>query len=77
MVQAVIRISEHANRILNVVKAKYDLRDKSQAIEVVTKQYEMGIMEPELRPEYIRKLQKIEKQKKVAVKDFSKQFGLK
>ncbi|MBI2173073.1 MAG: DUF2683 family protein [Candidatus Aenigmarchaeota archaeon] len=34
MVQAVVKLSEHTNRILNIVKAKYGLRDKSEAIEV-------------------------------------------
>lgn len=63
MVQAIITISEHANRVLNIVKAKYGLRDKSQAIELVAEKYEEEIMEPELRPEYIEKLKKIQKGK--------------
>ena len=59
MVQAVINIDEHVNRILNIVKAKYGLKDKSQAIEVVVKEYEREFMEPEIRPEYVEKLCKI------------------
>ena len=35
MVQAMIDISEHTNRVLNIVKAKFGLKDKSQAINVV------------------------------------------
>ncbi len=53
MVQAVVRLSEHANRILNIVKAKYDLRDKSEAIEKITAEYEHELLEPELRPEFV------------------------
>ena len=63
MVQAVINIKEHANRVLNVVKAKYGLKDKSQAIELVIAEYETSFLEPELRPEYVEKLKKIQKGK--------------
>ena len=63
MVQAVINIKERANRILNIVKAKYGFKDKSQAIEHVIEQYEANFLEPELRPEYVNKLEKIRKGK--------------
>ncbi len=62
MVQAVINIEENTNRVLNIVKAKFGLRDKSQAINLVVSEYEESLLEPELRPEYIEKLQKIKKQ---------------
>ena len=39
MVQAMIDISEDANQILNIVKAKENLKDKSQAIEKVVLEY--------------------------------------
>jgi hypothetical protein len=61
MVQAMIRIGERTNRVLNVVKAKYGLKDKSQAIELVVSNYEAQFLEPELRPEYIEKIGRIEK----------------
>jgi len=63
MVQAVINIKERTNRILNIVKAKYGFKDKSQAIEHVIEQYESAFLEPELQPEYIEKLEKIRKGK--------------
>lgn len=63
MVQAVIHIKDRTNRVLNIVKAKYGLRDKSQAIELVIEKYETAFLEPELRPEYIEKLEKIRKGK--------------
>lgn len=63
MVQAIIDIEDHTNRILNIVKAKYGLKDKSQAINLITEQYEDQILEPELKPEYIQKLQKIKQEK--------------
>lgn len=63
MVQAVINIKDRTNRILNIVKAKYGLKDKSQAIELVIAQYEASFLEPELRPEYGEKIKKIQKGK--------------
>ena len=67
MVQAFIKISDRTNRVLNVVKAKYDLKDKSEAINVVAKEYEMKIMEPQLRPEYVKKALNIQKQAPIKV----------
>jgi len=61
MVQAVINIQEETNRVLNIVKAKFGLKDKSQAIELVVAEYEENFLEPELRPEYIEKIQDLEK----------------
>jgi len=69
MVQAMINITEHANRVLNIIKAKYGLKDKSEAIDLVVNGYEESILEPELRPEYIKKLQKIEKEKGIPFKN--------
>jgi len=62
MVQAIINISKNANQILNIVKAKHNLKDKSEAIELVTMEYGGDILEPELRPEYIEKIKRIEKE---------------
>lgn len=59
MVQAMINIDEKANRVLNIVKAQYGLKDKSEAINFVVDEYEENFMEPEIRPEYLEKLKKI------------------
>lgn len=53
MVKAIIDISQHANQILNIVKAQYNLRDKSEAIEAVVKLYEKELMGIQLRPGYL------------------------
>ena len=63
MVQAIINVNERTNQILNIVKAKYNLKDKSEAINVMAEKYENEILEPELRPEYVEKLNKIRKGK--------------
>jgi hypothetical protein len=67
MVQAIVNIDEHANRVLNIVKAKFGLRDKSEAINIMAEQYEEEILEPELKPEYIEKALKIHAQPSVKV----------
>lgn len=67
MVQAMININEEANRVLNVIKAKYGLRDKSEAINLIVKEYEESFLEPELRPEYIKKALRIHKQPSIKV----------
>ncbi len=76
MVQALVNISDRANRVLNVVKAKYGLRTKSEAVERLAEEYERELLEPELRPEYVRRLKRIEKEKSVRVEDFARHFGL-
>lgn len=67
MVQAIIDIDNHTNRILNIIKAKFGLKDKSEAIDLMAEQYEEKILEPELRPEYIEKAKRIMKQKPIKV----------
>ncbi|MBD3204281.1 DUF2683 domain-containing protein [Candidatus Woesearchaeota archaeon] len=80
MVKAIINIDDHTNRILNIVKAKFGLNDKSEAIEAMAMQYESEILEPQLRPEFIEKMKKLGKDKSVKVgnlKEFRKRYGIK
>lgn len=67
MVQAIIDISEDANRVLNIIKARYGLKDKSQAIDVMAEEYADEVLEPELRPSYAEKALRIQKQKPILV----------
>lgn len=76
MVNAMINISNQANQILNIVKAKHNLKDKSEAIEYVTLVYGEDILEPKLRPEFIEKMRKRQLEPTVKIKDFRKHFGL-
>ena len=76
MVQAMINISNEANQILNIVKAKYNLLDKSKAIEKVILDYGEDMLEPELRPEFIEKMKKRQLEPTVKIDDFNKHFGL-
>ncbi len=74
MVQAVVKLSEHSNRILNIVKAKYGLRDKSEAIEKIATEYEAEILEPELRPEFVQSVQQAQKGKFKKVNNINEIF---
>ena len=76
MTQALIKLNENINRVLNIVKAKYDLKDKSETIEFIVKKYIEYENEPELKPEFIEKMKKIKKEKSIRVDDFAKRYGL-
>ncbi|MBN2067225.1 MAG: DUF2683 family protein [Candidatus Diapherotrites archaeon] len=74
MPTAIVKIDEDANKVINIVKAKYGLKDKSQAINKMAEEYGQELLEPELRPEYIEKLRKYEKEKTVKAKDIDSYF---
>ena len=76
MVQAVVNLTEHENRIINIIKGKYGFRNKSETIEFIINEYEKDFLEPELRPEYVEKMKKIEKGKMTKIKDFREYFGI-
>ncbi len=76
MVQALIHINENVNRVLNIVKAKYDFKDKGEAIEFVVNEFIENENEPQLKTEFIEKIKKIQKQKSIKVDDFAKRYGL-
>ena len=74
MPQAVVNISDKANRVLNIVKAKYGLKDKSSAIEKIADEYEQEILEPELKPEFIESVKKAQNGKFKKVNSISEIF---
>ena len=55
MIQARVKISNRTNQVLNIVKAKYNLKDKSAALDLVVAQYEEKILEPRYSPEARKK----------------------
>jgi hypothetical protein len=75
MVKAIVILDERTNRILNILKAKHGLKDKSQAINLMAQQYELCVMEPELRPEFVESLKASQKEKTVKIQDFSKRYS--
>jgi|GEM_PF-108152 len=79
MVQALVTLDDNTNRVLSTVKAKYNLKDKGEAIAFVVNHYIDGVNEPELRPEYLKKLEKIRKGKFTrfnSMEEFDAYFGL-
>jgi len=79
MVNALINLSENANRVLNMIKAKYDFQDKSQAVEFVIKEFIEQEGETEFRPEWIKKMKKVQKQPTIKIgtlENFRKRYGL-
>lgn len=76
MVQAIVKLGEHEDRVLTIVKGKFGLRNKSQAINFVIDKFEEELLEPELRPEFIEKMKKRQLEPTVRIADFKKHFGL-
>jgi len=78
MVKNVIELNERDSRVINIVKAKYGLKDKSQALSVIIKRYEECELESQLRPEFVKEIEDTVKNAKfVKVKDFEQEYGLK
>jgi hypothetical protein len=80
MVKAIVEIDEEANNVINLLKIQYGLKDKSQAINEMAKQYKELVLESEIRPEYLKRLKKIQKEPIIRVgsfNDFKKRYGLK
>lgn len=67
MVQAVININEKEDRVLNIVKGKFGLKNKSEAVQLIVSEYEQEFLEPELRPEFIEEMKVIQKQKAIPI----------
>lgn len=61
MPKSVIELSDHATRVVNVVKAKEGLKDKSEALERIVEEFEEHVLDPNLRPEFVEDLQRIRK----------------
>lgn len=64
VIKALVKFNEDEDQIINIVKAKYRLRNKNDALRLVLKKYKENELEPELRPEYIKKLIRIERKGK-------------
>ena len=76
MVKAIVNIDDDANRILNIVKAKENLKDKSEVINLILMIYGKEMLEGELRPEFVSELLKAQNEEAVDVKDWNKHFDL-
>ena len=75
MVKAIVNINENANQILNIIKAKENLKDKSEALNLVINIYGKELLEPRLRPKFIKDLLNAQKEKTIKIKDFSEHYN--
>jgi hypothetical protein len=64
MVQAMVRLGDREDRLLAVVKGKYGLKNKSDAMNFIISRFEEELLEPELKPEFIDKIKNLEKKGK-------------
>ncbi len=62
MVQTLINLDSMEDRVLNIVKARHGLKNKSQAIAMILKSYADVFLEPSINPLYIKRLDKIKKE---------------
>ncbi len=79
MVKAIVEIDEEANNVINILKAQYGLKDKSQAINEMARQYKALVLESGIRPEYLKKLERIQREPIIRIgstTDFRKRYGL-
>ncbi|MAH17745.1 MAG: antitoxin [Euryarchaeota archaeon] len=76
MINALIKLDERSNRVLNIIKAQLGLRNKSEAVQVAVQAYETEHLEPELRPSYVARLKELRDEESVEVTDFTERYGL-
>ena len=56
MVSARVEINEYTNRVLAIIKAKFGLKDKSEAINKFIELYGEEIAEKQANEEYVKKI---------------------
>jgi hypothetical protein len=82
MVYARVELNDYTNKVLNVIKAKYDLNDKSEALNKFAELYGEKEVEKQVSDKYVRKILRMEEQhfkkhgyKKMTGKELDKLFG--
>ena len=51
-----VKVKDYTNRVLGVVKEKYGLRDKGDALDKFAEMYGEEFVEPEVREEVVREV---------------------
>ncbi len=81
MVKAIVEIDKEADKVLKHLKVEFNLKDKSEAINLMAKEFKRFVrIEPEIRPEYAKELMKIRRGRHIrigSVDNFKKRYGLK
>lgn len=76
MVNALVKINDETNRVLNSVKAIHGLKDKGEAIEFVVERFCEASQEPQFKKSYVDEIKKAKKQKPITVHSFASRYGL-
>lgn len=61
MISARVQLNDYANKVLNIIKIKFGLNDKSEALNKFVEIYGEDVMEKEATEEYAKKAIKIAK----------------
>ena len=59
MIDARLSLSEYSNKVLNVIKAKFGLKDKTEAINKFIEMYGDDVVEKEPKDQYVKKILEI------------------
>ena len=59
MVSARVKLDEYANKVLGVIKIKFGLKDKSEAINKFMEMYGDEIVEKQAKDEYVKKVLRV------------------
>ncbi len=59
LISARVNLNPYVNKVLGIVKLKYDLKDKSEAINKFVEMYGQEIVEKDASSEYAKKVMKI------------------
>lgn len=63
MVQAIVNLGEHEDRVLNIIKGMFGLKNKSETVNLIIDKYGEQVLEQKLRPQYKEELLAIDKGK--------------
>lgn len=82
-ISARVELNDYANRVLGMIKLKYGLKDKSEALNKFIELYGHDILEREATEEYIKKIIEISKNhfkkygyKKMSLQELDKLSGV-
>ena len=56
MVYARVFLNDYANRVINIIKAQFGFRDKSEALNKFIELHGEEVLEKEAKEEYLRKM---------------------
>ena len=61
MISARVELEDYANRVLGIIKIRFGLKDKSEALNKFIELYGEEVMEKDVEDEYIKKVINISK----------------